>query len=240
MNSGLRIFAKKYSTRIGDGLDFGVGDIIKAAGGLAEAGINVAQGEQKKKQSAADSAAALQACIAADFTASQANAAATMSAKQAAMSTGSAKASADAKAAADAAAASNASAAQDAAAAKLPDDMTPQRVAAAQKSLNDATAKWQTAARGTSTAATDYAKAIVDAWQATLNKASNQQIVKKASDGGGSGDGGGGGGGGSDKGSGGRSWLTTPFLGPVKPWHAAVGAGVGAAAWRLVRGKWGL
>jgi hypothetical protein len=216
MSNGLALFAKKYTTRVGDG--YGIADIVKAAAGVAEAGINVAQSEQKQSASAADTAAKLSAVLIADDAATHAVAQAAWSTQLAAAAPGNVAAAS--KAAADQAAAINAVAAQDAAGAVLPIDGIPKRVDAARKALDKATSDWQTATRTKDQAGASYDKALVDAARATLNKASNQQIVNRIPD---------------DHKPPEESWFTTPVIGPVKPWHvllATVAGGVGLLALR--------
>ncbi len=72
-----------------------------------------------------------------------------------------------------------------------------------------------------------YAKCMVDAAQATFNKASGLQITKRVPD---------------DAGAQAKkNFWTDPLVGPVPGWGAVAvgGAGLGAILWRVVRGKWG-
>jgi hypothetical protein len=209
MSSGLVLFAHKYRTAPRTRVGDWT-DILTPIASVAHAGIEEAQADQKASASKADAAAKLAACLAADTASTQANAAACWSAVSHSPS-----------AAADAAAANIATAAQDQAGALLPADQTPARAAAAKKALDGATASWQAATHAKGQAGAGYAKCLVDSAQATFNKASGMQIVSKT----------------PDKPE--ESWLTKPLIFGVPTWEVGVGGVVAAAAWRLIRGKWG-
>ncbi len=217
MSSGLSLFAHKYRTtqrrqRVGD-----YGDLFSSAvssiASVANAGIEAEQADSKSSASKADAVAKLAACVAADATATQANAIACSSALSHSAST-----------VGDVAAANIATQAQDAAGAALPMDQIPARVKAAKKAVDDATAKWQATLRAKNQAGAGYAKCLVDAATATLNKASAQQIVNKVPD---------------HAGRDTSSFWTDPLIGPLNGWQTvAGGSALAAIAWRLLRGRW--
>lgn len=216
--SGLHAFAKKYGTapRVGDWGDFASG-ALSAVFSAAHAGIAEQQREDEQRKDAVAAAALLAACVAADATATRAVAQACFSALRRSSS-----------ATVDAIAAQAASAAQDVAGAKLPADQIPARVAAAKSALDDATVKWR--AMKTGQPGLDFAKCMVDAAQATFNKASGLQITKQVPDDAGA----------KVKPAQGSFW-TDPLVGPVPGWGAvAGGAGVVAILWRVLRGRWGI
>lgn len=209
-----------YTTpRVGDWGDFASG-ALSGIFAAAHAGIAESQRDDQEKKGAE----AVVASIAADTAATMASAQARWSAQMRQPS-----------AAADAAAAATLSAAQDAAGGKLTADQTAARVDAARKALDDATAK-ALAMKGKP--GETFARCVVDAAQATYNKASGQQIKQSSSvavgpDG-------------ASKGvsklppeqKSGSFW-TDPLVGPVPGWGVvAGGAGVGAILWRVLRGKW--
>jgi len=156
------------------------GGVLQATGELGQEGLNLYEGKQASEKASADDQSKLQAAISADATASLAMAAALSSTSLANSAPANQKAAAQAKAAADQAAADQAAAAQDRAGAAMPSSMTDKRVAAAQAALTAATSKLQSSPTNT------YNQALVKAWTATVNKAQNNQIVKKdvASEGG--------------------------------------------------------
>lgn len=147
--------------------DFGLSSIFNLASNLAQGGVNIYEGEQKKKQaaagrakSAAEEQSRLQAAISADGAATQAAARAAFSAAQKLAS-----------AEVDQAAAAQASGAQARAGAGLSPDSTRKRIEAAEKALAAATSKAQAAPKDA------YALAAMRAAQATLNKIQNAEIV---------------------------------------------------------------
>jgi hypothetical protein len=196
------------------------GTIFKAAGELAQGGLSMYEKSQADKKAKADAEAKAKASIAAD-----ANAAST--AARAAVSAAAAKGvtSGYTPAAADAAAAQVAAAAAARAGAGLPPEAQAARVAAAEKALGEATKQWQASPKDA------YKAALVKAWEQTLQKAQNAQIVS------------------NDAPAqlqpqpqgGGESWLTRKVVGPVPGWGVvAAGAvalgGVSLLVKRLVGG----
>lgn len=197
--------------------DFGLSSIFNLAGNLAQTGLNIADSEKQKQQAqqTADAAKAkttaddrnkLNAVLAADAAASQAAAKAAYSAQGKLAS-----------APIDASAAQQAAQMQARAGMGLSPAVTDQRLDAAQKALAQATAKAQANPKD------GYAVALMNAWQATLNKIQNVQITGPESGGGKAGKGG----------KGGGSWLDGK-TGPV-PNKVVAGAGVLAAGGLLVK-----
>ncbi len=220
--SGLHTFARKYGiaprtrteSRVGDWGDFASG-ALSAITSAAHAGIAESQRDDQEKADAATAATRLAASIAADASATQANAQARWSAQMRRPS-----------AAADAATAAAQVAAQDAAGARLSTEQIPARVAAARKVFDDAEVRLRTM-KGKHGEV--FAKSMADAAQATYNKASGQQIVRQVPDDAG-----------VPRAEQKISFWTEPLVGPVPGWGVvAGGAGVGVILWRLLRGKWG-
>lgn len=213
---GLHTLARKCPpaprARVGDWGDFASG-ALSGIFSAARAGIAEAQRDEQEQKGAE----AVVASIAADTAATLAGAQARWSAQMQQPS-----------AAADAAAAAALSTAQDAAGAKLTTGQITARVDAAKKALDDAAAKLL-AMKGKPGEA--FAKCMVDAAQATYNKASSQQIKQSSSTADASKQ--------APEQKHGNFW-TEPLIGPVPGWGVvAGGAGVGAILWRVLRGKWG-
>jgi len=217
-HSGLHTLARKHApaprTRVGDWGDFASG-ALSGIFSAAHAGIAEAQRDEQEQKGAE----AVVASIAADTAATLAVAQARWSAQMQQPS-----------AAADATAAVALSAVQDAAGAKLTTGQIAARVDAAKKALDDAAAKLL-AMKGKPGEA--FAKCMVDAAQATYNKASSQQIKQSSSA--------------ADASKSAAkpdqkssNFWTEPLVGPVPGWGVvAGGAGVSAILWRVLRGKWG-
>jgi hypothetical protein len=200
------------------GADNYLDTIFSTAGGLLSAGGQIAQGVQASdaaKNATASDKAKLQAAITADSAAALALAAALKSQALAASApTGKMQSDAQAKVTVDQAAADLASQAEDVAAAQVPVALMDQRVAAAQKGLQTATAKLQ------ATPTEVYAQALQKAWQQVLNKVQNKQITASAPDAGK---------GGKDKKDEGglMGWFKEHSILSAAPNYAVVGGGVG-------------
>ncbi len=204
------------NTEIGFDITQGLGPILQAAGGLATGIADTVKQAQDEKKLAADQAAKVKAATAADLGAAMSLAKAAVSAKVA--EGASATPAQKSAAIMDRKAADVAVAAQQAAAAKLTDDGSEVRAAAAQTAQNTAIAAAQAAPNDV------YKAALVDAWTSIINKANNAAMVSNAP--GASGEA-------TSGGSGGESFLTKKIVGPIPTW----GVGLGAVAAGLLAKK---
>jgi hypothetical protein len=185
------------------GLDYG--QLLQAAGGVAQYGVSAAEQEKKESAGKADDAKKLAAVIAADYAASEASAKADASAQLKSPS-----------ASIDAIAAQTALATQDAAgAAGFSSDSAKKRADSADQALAAAIKEAQSKPKDV------FLAAKVKAWQATANKAHGSAIVSLDK-----------GGSGGKGGPGGESFFTKKVLGPIPGWGVlTLGAGVlGAVA----------